>query len=164
MQRTGIETSDGVFTASFTERGLARLEFPSNGQTSGREIQRSTSVLPKLPVWQQLTATALRQILSGKSPTKLPPLDLSAGTGFQRRIWSALQRIPLGETKSYSEVAAAAGRPQAVRAAGSACGANPIAVLVPCHRVLSEGGGLGGFSSDLRWKRILLSREGVAVT
>ena len=85
----------------------------------------------------------------------------SAGTEFQQRVWSALKEIPSGETRSYGEVAASIRSPKATRAVGSACGANPIPVLIPCHRVLASGGRLGGFSGGLDWKRRLLMVEGV---
>jgi O-6-methylguanine DNA methyltransferase len=88
------------------------------------------------------------------------PLDLR-GTPFQRSVWEALRAIPRGETRTYAEVAAAVGRPRAVRAVGGACGANPVAVLVPCHRVVATGGGLGGYAGGLERKRALLALEGV---
>ena len=72
-----------------------------------------------------------------------------------------MQEIPFGQTRSYGEIARAIGRPKGMRAVGGACGANPIPVLVPCHRVLAAKGKLGGFSGGLDWKRTLLEREGV---
>jgi O-6-methylguanine DNA methyltransferase len=93
----------------------------------------------------------------------LPPLDVSVGTAFQQRVWSALRKIGCGQTQSYGEIAQAIGKPKAVRAVGGACGANPIPVLVPCHRVLAANRKLGGFSGGLNWKRTLLAREGVVL-
>jgi O-6-methylguanine DNA methyltransferase len=90
----------------------------------------------------------------------LPPLDLAAGTIFQQRVWAALREIEPGRTRSYSEIAAAVGTPKATRAVGSACGANPIPLIVPCHRVVASGGKLGGFSGGLDWKKHLLMAEG----
>lgn len=86
------------------------------------------------------------------------PLNLS-GTPFQRRVWRALQEIPYGETRSYEEVARAVGAPQAVRAVGQACARNPVALLIPCHRVVRKEGSLGGYSGGLRFKCHLLSLE-----
>ena len=86
------------------------------------------------------------------------PLDL-AGTGFQRRVWLELTRIPYGETRSYLEVARAIGAPKAVRAVGAANGANPVAIVVPCHRVIGAGGKLVGYGGGLPLKRRLLSLE-----
>jgi AraC family transcriptional regulator of adaptative response/methylated-DNA-[protein]-cysteine methyltransferase len=87
------------------------------------------------------------------------PLDLR-GTVFQRRVWEALRRIPAGETRSYAQIAAAVGMPRAARAVGAAIGANPLAVLVPCHRVIGSDGGLTGYAWGLARKRRLLEREG----
>lgn len=88
-----------------------------------------------------------------------PALDLQ-GTEFQRLVWAALERIPRGETRTYSEVARAIGRPDAVRAVAGACAANRVAVVVPCHRVVREDGGLGGYKWGLERKATLLAAEG----
>ncbi len=89
------------------------------------------------------------------------PLDLR-GTKFQRRVWEALRAIPCGETASYGEIAARIGAPKAARAVGSTCGANMIALAVPCHRVLGARGAIGGFAWGVERKRELLGREGKA--
>ena len=81
------------------------------------------------------------------------------GTAFQERVWAELRKIPPGETRSYAEIAAAAGKPKAVRATGSANGANNVAVLIPCHRVVRSDGSLGGYAYGLDIKRELLARE-----
>jgi AraC family transcriptional regulator of adaptative response/methylated-DNA-[protein]-cysteine methyltransferase len=86
------------------------------------------------------------------------PLDVR-GTAFQERVWAELRKIPPGETRSYAEIAAAAGKPKAVRATGSANGANNVAVLIPCHRVVRSDGSLGGYAYGLDIKRELLNRE-----
>lgn len=104
----------------------------------------------------------MKSILDERPPADLPPLD-PAGTEFQKSVWRALGQIPFGKTKSYGEIAQAIGRPGAVRAVGGACGANPIPVLIPCHRVLAANKKIGGFSSGLKWKRILLARERVCL-
>jgi len=160
-----ISTEEGGFLACFTAQGLARLEFPKSSRgSSGAEPAQTTtesySVPAVLSPWYNLTREALRQRLRGREVGTLPPLDLSEGTAFQRQVWQALLRIPCGQTCSYSELAAAVKNPAAVRAVGRACGANPIPILIPCHRVLAKGGGLGGFSAGLAWKRLLLQREG----
>ena len=108
-----------------------------------------------------MTTRAVREVLAGGTQGELPPLDLSAGTEFQQSVWNALRKIARGRTKSYGEVAAVIGRPKALRAVGGACGANPIPLLVPCHRVLAANHKLGGFSGGLDWKRKLLGREGL---
>lgn len=161
MTAVPIITPDGVFTAHFSARGLAGLDFPAR-EASGvaRPAPAGAPLTPELGRWRDITRQALCDALAGQPPRDLPPLDLSAGTEFQRRVWEALRRIPCGHTHTYGQIAQALGRPQAVRAVGGACGANPIPVLIPCHRVVQAGGGLGGFSGGLDWKRLLLTREG----
>jgi O-6-methylguanine DNA methyltransferase len=99
--------------------------------------------------------------LGGKTAAELPPLDLSGGTEFQRKVWDELLWTPCGETRSYGEIAQAIRKPKAVRAVGGACGANPIPLLIPCHRVLAANRKIGGFSGGLEWKHKLLAIERV---
>lgn len=96
--------------------------------------------------------------LDGQTPHLDLPVDVRA-TAFQRRVWEALKAIPYGGTRSYSAVARAIGRPTAVRAVARACATNPVAVIVPCHRVVREDGGLGGYRWGVERKRALLARE-----
>jgi O-6-methylguanine DNA methyltransferase len=154
-----IPTRDGRFTARYSEKGLAELNFPSVGRASPRAAKHN-DVPAKIRAWHRMAKTALKNILAGRKPKKLPPLDL-VGTEFQKRVWNALRKISLGKTKSYGEIAQAIGRPKALRAVGGACGANPVPVLVPCHRVLAANKKLGGFSGSLDWKRSLLKCEGI---
>lgn len=86
------------------------------------------------------------------------PVD-PGGTPFQRRVWSALMEIPWGATRSYGEIARAIGRPGAARAVGAACGANPIAIVIPCHRAIGSDGALTGFAAGVDVKRFLLDLE-----
>jgi len=152
------QTPDGEFIAGYSEKGLVSLTFP---ETAKRRSPLSDKVPRKIREWHQTTAKALRLALVGVPPKKLPPLDLSAGTSFQQAVWKALRKISLGQTRSYGDIARAVGRPRAVRAAGGACGANPIPIFVPCHRVLAANNKLGGFSGGPGWKETLLAREGV---
>ncbi len=96
--------------------------------------------------------------LEGQNPHLELPLDIRA-TAFQRQVWQALQRIPYGETRTYSQVATMIGRPSAVRAVAHACAVNPVALLIPCHRVVRTDGGLGGYRWGLARKSDLLRRE-----
>jgi O-6-methylguanine DNA methyltransferase len=163
MQTLDLPTRLGTFTASFSERGLARIDFPGSAPDRGSAGDAGGFVSsPQFRQWQWLTAAALKNIVAGRQPTELPPLDLSCGTDFQRRVWSALLRIDVGQIRTYSEIAAAIDRPGAARAVGAACGANPIPVLIPCHRVVAASGELGGFTAGLEWKRRLLANEGAA--
>jgi AraC family transcriptional regulator, regulatory protein of adaptative response / methylated-DNA-[protein]-cysteine methyltransferase len=155
-----IETEEGTFIAYYSEKGLAGLDFP---QPAGRRAGAPAATAPEqIKSLHRLTTEALRQCLAGKMPEALPPLDVQ-GTEFQQRVWLALRKIAPGTTRSYSEIARAIGQPKAVRAVGGACGANPIPVLVPCHRVLAANQKIGGFSGGLNWKRTLLAREGIAL-
>ena len=150
-----IDTPLGKFRAQFTERGLARLQFP---KAKAEPIAESIEP-PKN--WLRQTTAALKTMLGGKTPKALPPLDLSAGTAFQQQTWRALLRIPAGRTRGYGELARAVRRPKAARAIGGACGANPIPVLIPCHRVIGASGSLTGFSGGMHWKVKLLEIERV---
>jgi O-6-methylguanine DNA methyltransferase len=160
-----IRTVEGDFIASYTSKGLARLGFPASAELPSPASASAPAEIPvpdSIRLWHELTRRALEDALCGKPVSTVPPLDLR-GTTFQREIWSTLRRIPAGKTMTYSELAARIGRPNAVRAAGGACGANPVPVLVPCHRVLAASRKLGGFSGGLDWKRKLLEAEGISV-
>ena len=102
----------------------------------------------------------LLDYLAGTRHTFDVPLDLSQGTVFQRQVWRVLLRVPYGKLRSYQWVAARVGGPQYARAVGNAVGANPIPVVIPCHRIVSQDATLGGFSGGLSMKRKLLSLEG----
>jgi O-6-methylguanine DNA methyltransferase len=156
--RVAIPTPDGVFLAGYSKTGLAELRFPSRQRTA---LNPRSSIPAQVRQWHAATSTALQRILCGRAPASLPPLDTSGGTEFQQSVWQAMRRIQPGQTRSYGEIAAAIGRPKAVRAVGGACGGNPIPVLVPCHRVVAANRKLGGFGGGLNWKRKLLAREGV---
>lgn len=159
VARLTIATALGEFTAGYSVRGLASLSFPARRRDKAALENFAPS--PQVRRWHRLTSAAVRQTLDGRPAKILPPLDLSSGTEFQRAVWAAMRRIRCGETRSYGELAQAIGKPKAVRAVGGACGANPIPVLVPCHRVLAANRKLGGFSGGLEWKRQLLEREGI---
>lgn len=154
-----IPTAEGEFLAEYSARGLSALRFP--GTKSPLAQTSATSPSPLIRQWHHLTKTAVEAILAGNIPKDFPPLDLAAGTEFQRQVWKALRTIRLGTTRSYGAVAKIIGKPAAVRAVGGACGANPIPLLVPCHRVLAANQRIGGFSGGLEWKQKLLAREGV---
>ena len=102
--------------------------------------------------------TKVRAFIAGEGSLARIPLDIR-GTVFQRRVWDALRRIPRGETRTYGEIARQIGAPAAVRAVGSACGANPVALVVPCHRAVRTDGGLGGYAWGLGVKKRLLEIE-----
>lgn len=101
--------------------------------------------------------TRLKALFGGATDARLP-LDVR-GTAFQARVWGALRAIPYGETRTYAEIARAVGRPKAVRAVGTACGANPVSLLIPCHRAVGSDGALHGYRWGLERKKALLARE-----
>jgi O-6-methylguanine DNA methyltransferase len=151
----------GQFWAHYSEQGLARLEFHS---PSGRRRASGFGAQAALALrrWHAVTERAVARVMAGRTPGELPPLDLTSGTTFQQEVWQALLTIPPGQTRTYTEIARQVGRPKAVRAVGRACGANPIPVLIPCHRVIRSNGQSGGYSAGTEWKRRLLAAEGKA--
>lgn len=156
-----VETPIGALRLLATDRGLAFLALPrssGNGLTGwlAREAPRARREEAFAPLRD--AARQLVEYLGGERTTFELPLDLR-GTPFQRAVWAVLQAIPYGETRSYADVARAVGHPRAVRAVGSANGANPVALVVPCHRVIRSGGGLGGYAGGLDLKRRLLAME-----
>ena len=108
-------------------------------------------------------STALKAYFNGDIAAIKPLKSATNGTDFQHAIWRELRRIPAGRTISYGELAARIGRPKAVRAAGLANGANPISIVVPCHRVIGADGSLTGYGGGIQRKRWLLEHEGAAV-
>jgi O-6-methylguanine DNA methyltransferase len=155
-----VATANGIFLAHYSEKGLAEMDWPKTGRASARTI--NTRQIPvQILKWHRLTTKALQTVLTGRAAKELPPLDWNGKTEFQKSVWQQMLKIPAGKTKSYGEVAAAIKNPKAVRAVGSACGANPIPVLVPCHRILAANNKIGGFGGGLEWKRKLLKGEGV---
>ena len=161
-----LPTPHGDFLAHFSAEGLAQLDFPTK---RARGDSQPAEELPEpFRAWAEQTQSALLSALTATSrripKIALPTLDLSRGTKFRLRVWDELRRIPRGDTRSYGEIAEELGKRKAARAVGGACGANPIPVLIPCHRVLAANGSLGGFSGGLEWKRRLLAIEGVLLT
>lgn len=153
---TVAATSLGALLVAATDKGLCRISFDEDEAALRARFPRADIIAGG----DALTALADRVIAQVESSDRdhLLPLDVR-GTAFQEAVWQALAAIPAGETRSYAEIAAAAGAPRAVRAVGSACGANPLAVVVPCHRVLRGDGALGGYAYGPERKHALLSRE-----
>jgi AraC family transcriptional regulator of adaptative response/methylated-DNA-[protein]-cysteine methyltransferase len=149
-------TSLGPLLVAATARGLCRVSFDEDEAALRGRFPAATLV----PGDADLAALADRAVAQVESPGRDHDLPLDVrGTAFQEAVWQALTRIPAGETRSYAQLAAMAGAPGADRAAGTACGANGIAVLVPCHRVLRSDGGIGGYAYGAERKRALLARE-----
>ncbi|MCC6215076.1 MAG: methylated-DNA--[protein]-cysteine S-methyltransferase [Polyangiaceae bacterium] len=136
---------------------LVALELPRTFPAAHR-----SSTPPRAPSVLRRAARQLDEYFAGRRRDFDLPLRAD-GTEFQRRVWGALSRIPWGETRSYADVARAIGQPTATRAVGLANGRNPLAILVPCHRVIGSDGSLTGFGGGLALKRWLLAHEGVRV-
>ena len=151
-----VESSLGPMLVAATDKGVCRLSF-------GRGREELERLFPNAELVEggadfsallQRVVAAIDDPASGRDI----PVDVR-GTAFQERVWQELRRIPPGETRSYAEIAAAAGNPRAVRAAGSANGANHVPVLIPCHCVVRSDGSLGGYAYGLEIKQKLLERE-----
>ena len=158
-----VETPAGTFGAVFTSRGLGCLIFPGVSfehceawvRRWEPDAVRSEDRAPLQQLSEQLTA-----YFEGTLKEFAVPLDLR-GTPFQTRVWAALQDVAYGELRTYRQIATTIGAPQAVRAVGAANGANPIPVIVPCHRIIGSSGQLVGYGGGLDLKRRLLELEGV---
>ena len=158
------DSSLGLALIAASPRGVCAILFGDDRAVLQDEFQRrfpKAALASPTKASQSLTASVLALVEA--QTAKMPPLDLR-GTDFQKRIWRALLEIPAGSTISYKELARRAGTPAAVRAVAGACAANPLALLVPCHRVVRHDGGLSGYRWGVARKRTLLEREGVLVS
>jgi AraC family transcriptional regulator of adaptative response/methylated-DNA-[protein]-cysteine methyltransferase len=149
-------TSLGPLFVAATERGICRLSFGEDGAALAAHFPEATIEHDEAGLGG-LLVQAVAAVEAPERPHALP-LDVR-GTAFQEAVWRELARIPPGETLSYAALAVRAGRPGAARAAGSACGANPVAILIPCHRAKRGDGSLGGYAYGLPIKEALLERE-----
>ncbi len=160
-----IDTALGPLLLAASDRGLCFVQLGGSREELVVRLRREYPAADLLPLGEapspQLAAwaVALRRHLAGEQPRLDLPLDVR-GSAFQLRVWSFLQSIPWGETRSYGEVAAAIGQPRATRAVARACADNPVAVAVPCHRVVRGDGTLAGYRWGVERKRELLAREG----
>ncbi|HKR08098.1 MAG TPA: bifunctional DNA-binding transcriptional regulator/O6-methylguanine-DNA methyltransferase Ada [Gemmatimonadaceae bacterium] len=160
------KTSLGVLLVAATERGVCavkigdsekRLEEALTHEYPAAERKRAAAPSSELQAWVDAVVAAI----DGGSARTDVPLDVQA-SAFQWKVWRELQRIPFGQTRSYSEIAQAIGSPRAVRAVASACANNRVALLIPCHRVIRQSGDLGGYRWGLERKRKLLEKERAA--
>jgi len=147
-----------VFVAS-TERGVCAVDFLTSEKTFLKNLRKQFSDgVVKDPLKNKEILLQLKGYLEGKVKKFHCRLDLK-GTPFQKKVWSALAKIPYGQTRSYQDIARTIGHPKAFRAVGNANGANPIPLIIPCHRVIESHGGLGGFGHGLKVKKKLLNFE-----
>lgn len=156
---TIAETSLGPLLIAATDKGLCRVAFDEDALQLARRFPAAEIVQGGAA----LTELAARVVAEVETPGRDQDLPLDVqGTAFQEAVWQALRAIPPGETLSYAQLAAAAGNPRAVRAAGTACGANQVAIVIPCHRAQRSDGSMGGYAYGIDRKRVLRKREGVA--
>lgn len=144
-----------------TPSGICRISLNAAGQTAFRKtLQRDYHCL-SIRRDRHFTdlVTRMRAYFSGNPVRFNAKIDLLEGTSFQKKVWRSLRRIPFGQTRSYQNVARDIGHPNSFRAVGGACGKNPIALFIPCHRVINANGKLGGFTGGLRLKQQLLMLE-----
>lgn len=150
----------GRMLIAATEKGICAIQFARTDSELLEGLKREFPFAVRRPDDGELQAwvSTLLHHLRGKNLNSSLPLDIRA-TAFQRRVWAYLQSIPFGETKSYADVAKAIGKPRAVRAVARACATNPVAVAIPCHRVVREDGTMGGYRWGLERKKALLEME-----
>lgn len=149
-----LECPLGMLKVTWNESGLVTIDFVEQVNDGPYP---SVAALPPLV---SLLGEELAAYFSGKLRLFSVPLALEGGTSFQRRVWQALREIPYGKTVTYGELARSLGLSAgASRAVGSACGANPLPIVIPCHRVVTANGGLGGYSGGLWRKEQLLALE-----
>ena len=151
---TIIDTPLGLLRVAGTAQGLTEVGFAEGGQLPGpeRHGQGDSELLGE-------ARQQLREYFAGQRRHFTLPLA-PGGTPFQRRVWQELQKIPWGTTASYREIAQRIGQPTAVRAVGAANGRNPVAIVIPCHRVIGSDGSLTGYAGGIATKRRLLQHEG----
>jgi methylated-DNA-[protein]-cysteine S-methyltransferase len=169
MRETIFQTDWGWVGLAATEQGVAAVVLPKptrraverelresriNGDASSNGARRAERHL-------EVARTAVAAYLEGRARDFDLPLDLQGQPRFRVKVWKVLQSIPYGRVRSYGWVARKVGKPRAARAIGGACGANPVPLLVPCHRVIAGDGSLGGFSGGMGVKKRLLKLEGI---
>ncbi|HEX3174918.1 MAG TPA: methylated-DNA--[protein]-cysteine S-methyltransferase [Solirubrobacterales bacterium] len=160
-----IDSPFGPLLLAATPRGLVKVHLPASGYSDEETLEElAARVSPRVleaPARLDDARRQLERYFEGGLTEFELPLDWRLSKDFRLRALRAIARIPYGQTRSYTEIAKSAGNERAVRAAGTACGSNPIPIVVPCHRVLRSGGALGGYGGGLPMKEALLRLEGV---
>jgi methylated-DNA-[protein]-cysteine S-methyltransferase len=157
-----VDSPFGPLLVAATTRGLVSLSYPDRDadRVLGQLAARVSPRVVEAPGALDGIRRELDEYFAGRRRGFTVDVDLALTEGFTRRVLRATSRIPFGEVSSYRDVAGRAGNPRASRAAGNALGSNPIPIVVPCHRVVHSGGGLGGYTGGLERKRFLLALEG----
>ena len=149
-----------VFVAK-TGKGVCRVSFRRSEDEFLSELERRSLLPEKAPEKLDRERRELGEYFQGKRRRFDLPVDLRWGTEFQKSVLKAARRIPFGECCCYADVAKRVGRPNAQRAVGNALGQNPVAIVIPCHRVVASGGGIGGYTGGLDIKKTLMEIEGI---
>ena len=155
------ESPLGRLLVAATAKGICFVSLAEDDATLEANLKREFPAAETIDRDRRVIGTALKQLLAhleGTQPHLDLPLDIQA-TAFQRRVWQELIAIPYGETRSYAEIAEAMGLPKAQRAVGAACRSNPVALVIPCHRVTRQDGALGGYRWGVQRKTALLTQE-----
>jgi AraC family transcriptional regulator, regulatory protein of adaptative response / methylated-DNA-[protein]-cysteine methyltransferase len=157
---TVLPTELGRLLIATTPRGVCSVRFGETDAALLRELKKDfhAAFIHRDDERLKPMAAQLAQMVAGAAAAPEIPLDIQ-GTAFQQLVWQALRRIPAGETRSYADVAGAIGRPKAVRAVANACASNPVALVVPCHRVVQKNGSMAGYRWGVKRKKALLERE-----
>jgi len=158
MDGTIFKTDFGWAAVAATEKGVCEVVLPTQSKTLVRKMVSDAS-LSSTPLLSALERDIVRYFKGGRVSFKDYRLDYKDATEFQKLVWKAASRIPYGETATYGDVARAVGKPSSCRAVGQALGANPIPLLIPCHRVVAASG-VGGFSGGTDLKAKMLQLEG----
>lgn len=161
LHYTSIKSPIGDLTLVASEKGLFYIFLPVKGHEITETLLRKK--LPKIDFLKddgrlRETVRQLGEYFQGKRKVFSVPVDLR-GTEFQKKVWKALAGVPFGKTESYGDIAKRIRRPKAARAVGAACGANPIPIIIPCHRIIGKGGSLTGFGGGVEMKKKLLKLE-----
>lgn len=159
MRATTFKTAWGWVEIAVSEKGITSIDL-SPAKRRGSSRQEEVGEHDATAALIEEARTQLLAYIQGTRRDFSLPVDLSAGTSFQRKVWKTIARIPYGRVRSYQWVASRVGGKRYARAVGMALGANPVPIVVPCHRIIAHDGSLGGFSCGLPVKRRLLKLEG----
>jgi methylated-DNA-[protein]-cysteine S-methyltransferase len=162
-----VDSPFGPLLLAVSKRGVVRVEYPDRESDADHRLEElAEDVSPRVMESRRITEGARRELdeyFAGKRQHFTVPVDFSLLRGFGRRVLENTANIPFGAVATYREMAARAGSPRASRAAGNALASNPVPIVVPCHRVVHSGGGLGGYTGGLDRKITLLKLEGVEI-
>ena len=163
IRYTTVVTELGKLLIATTDRGVCAVRFGDNDKVLDRDLRQEFNAAEIVRDDHALerVAAQVQKLLAEPASVGAIALDIQ-GTAFQQRVWSALRSIPRGETRSYSEIAEKIGTPKAVRAVANACATNPVALVVPCHRVVHKNGSLSGYRWGVERKKALLQAEKVS--